>query len=176
MFSNSFNVHLLGTDSFEPSDGGLKGMNIFITSTFGNGDPPTMAQKLTGSPISTKTLVASFKVISFNGNFQNISVTLCPPQKEKNYKHSGLLKKCLPYPGTPFLDAFAEWLEDQVQRNEEANRHYFRRNSTKSLSSQLRSLPILPVVEEERAMRTLTILSMFFCRRLIFRIFFQRRF
>ena len=61
MFSNSFNVHLLGTDSFEPSNG-LKGMNIFITSTFGNGDPPTMAQKLTGSPISTKTLVASFKV------------------------------------------------------------------------------------------------------------------
>ena len=82
MFSNSFNVHLLSTDSFEPSDGGLKGMNIFITSTFGNGDPPTMAQKLTGSPISTKTFVASFKVIIFDGNFQNISVTQCPPQKE----------------------------------------------------------------------------------------------
>ena len=84
---------------------------------------------------------------------------------KKNYKHSGLLKKCLPYPGTPFLDTFAEWLEDQVQRNEEANRHYFRRNSTKSLLSQLRSLPILPVVEEERAesMGTLTVLSMFFC-------------
>ena len=48
MFSNSFNVHLLGTDSFDPSSG-LKGMNIFITSTFGNGDPPTMAQKLTGT-------------------------------------------------------------------------------------------------------------------------------
>ena len=83
----------------------------------------------------------------------------------EEYKHSGSLKKCLPNPGSPSLDTFAEWLEDQVQRNEEANRHYFRRNSTKSLLSQLRSLPILPVVEEERAesMGTLTVLSMFFC-------------
>ena len=54
--------------------------------------------------------------------------------------------------------AFTEWLEDQVQKNEEANRLCFRRNSTKSVSSQPRSLPvrtntssILPVVVEEGA-------------------------
>ena len=43
LFSNSFNAQMLAMDKFDKNDV-PSGMNLFITSTFGNGDPPNMAQ------------------------------------------------------------------------------------------------------------------------------------
>ena len=53
IFANSFNVQTLGMDKFLTEEG-LKGLNLFVTSTFGNGDPPAMAQRLTAWPNSPK--------------------------------------------------------------------------------------------------------------------------
>ena len=36
---------MVGMDQFDPTDC-PKGLNLFLTSTFGNGDPPTMAKEV----------------------------------------------------------------------------------------------------------------------------------
>ncbi len=40
----SINILLVSFDSLDA--GGLSGLNFFVTSTFGNGDPPKMAQRM----------------------------------------------------------------------------------------------------------------------------------
>ena len=61
IFSKSFNVQILGMDKLNKKDGML-GMNLFITSTFGNGDPPAMALKFRQWLENVKRL-STFKVV-----------------------------------------------------------------------------------------------------------------
>ena len=61
IFLKSFNAQMLGMDKLNKKDGML-GMNLFITSTFGNGDPPAMALKFSQWLESVKRL-STFKIV-----------------------------------------------------------------------------------------------------------------